>query len=225
MKIVFTIFNYKGRDLAEGESHYLRNHVPLTLQLPNLRQYITGVIRWASDRSGHRAAFSYFDDAKSLRSALHESPQAQLLLKDGTAHLRVNRWLELDSDIIVPFTERHPGLQCFVLTKEFELKSDEQDPEVAERSYLSDHVAMVRQLPNLRHFTISKYQLARRSKASSLINARRFRNPLRVMTLVFDDFEQFQYACNSSIGQKLKAHEQRTTATVRVYHIDGTVQL
>ncbi|GEM_PF-1619065 len=226
MKTVFATFNFRSGDIAEGERLYLKNHVPLTLQLPNLRQYITGVIRPGPEPApAHRAAFNYFDDAKALHWALHKSPQAKPLIKDGAAHLRVNHWLELDSDIIVPFTDRYPGLNCFVVAMEFELKLNEQDPEAAEQSYLDEHVAMVRDLPNLRHLMISKYQVIGMPRAAGLDNSIRLRNPLRMMMLVFNDFEQYRNAYESAIGQELKAREERTMTKVRVYNIDATVQL
>ena len=77
MKTVFATFNFKSTDLASAEKLYIENHVRLTLQLPNLRQYITGLVHPHPHRpSPHRAAFNYFDDATALRWALHKSPAA-----------------------------------------------------------------------------------------------------------------------------------------------------
>src|SRR6266481_815832 len=132
MKTVFATFNFKSTDLASAERLYIENHVRLTRLLPDLRQYITGLVRPHPHRqSPHRAAFNYFDDEAALKWALHKSPAAKPLLEDGAAHLRVNRWLELDSEIIVPFESRRPGLQCFVLASEFELKLNGAGAEAA----------------------------------------------------------------------------------------------
>src|SRR5947209_271599 len=123
MKTVFATFNFRSTDLATADELYLENHVRLTLQIPSLRQYITGLIRPHPQHPlPRRAAFNYFDDAKAMRWALHQSPAAKPLLQDGAANLRVNRWLELDSEIVVPFEGRWPGQQYFVLAAEFELK-------------------------------------------------------------------------------------------------------
>ena len=227
MKTVFATFNFKSADRAVAEKLYLENHVQLTRQLPNLRQYITGLVRPHPHRpSPHRAAFNYFDDDAALRWALHKSPAARPLLADGAAHLRVNRWLELDSDIIVPFESRRPGLQCFVMAAEFELKADGGDDQAAEQRYLNYHVELARQLPNLRHYMISKYQVSQQLGASAAAMGKLVaRNPLRMSMFVFDSFEALCDACRSPLGQKLNQNEEATMAIRRLYHIDATVQL
>jgi EthD domain-containing protein len=227
MKTIFATFNFKNTNLAAAEKQYIEDHVQLTLRLPNLRQYITGLVRPHPDRpSPHRAAFNYFDDDAALRWALHKSPAARPLLADGAAHLRVNRWLELDSEIMVPFESRRPGLQCFVMATEFELKVDGCDDEAAEQRYLNYHVELARQLPNLRHYMISKYQVSRQLGASAAAMGNlAARNPLRMAMFVFDSFEALCDACQSPLGKKLNQNEQATMAIRRVYHIDATVQL
>jgi EthD domain len=226
MKTVFATFNFKSTDLAAAEKLYIEYHVRLTHQLPNLRQYITGLVRPHPLRpSPHRAAFNYFDDEAALRWALHRSPAAKPLLQDGAAHLRVNRWLELDSEIIVPFESRRVGQQCFVLAAEFELKLGYGDTETAEKRYLDYHVDVARQLPNLRHYMISKYQASRKIDVVRASGEVRVRNPLRMAMLVFDSFEALRDAYRSSVGQELRKDEEATIANARVYHIDATVQL
>jgi hypothetical protein len=226
MKTVFATFNFKSADLASAEKHYIEVHVQLTRQLPNLRQYITGFIRpLPQQQSPHRAAFNYFDDDAALRWALHKSPASKPLLQDGAAHLRVNRWLELDSDIIVPFESRRPGLECFVLAAEFELKIDGAGAETAEKRYLDYHVEVARQLPNLRHYVISRYQMS--SKLDTIAASSGFvrRNALRMALLVFDSFEALRDAYHSPVGQELRKEEVATVTNTRVYRIDATVQL
>jgi uncharacterized protein (TIGR02118 family) len=225
MKTVFATFNFKSPDLASAEKLYLEDHVRLTLQLPNLRQYITGLIRPDPPRHlPHRAAFNYFDDETALRWALHKSAAAKPLLQDGAAHLRVNRWLELDSDIIVPFEPRQPGQQCSVLAAEFELKTSGGDFEKTEEHYLDYHVDVARRLPNLRHYMISKYQLSRMATAETGANLR-MRNPLRMAMLVFDSFEALREAYYSPIGQELMKDQEASISNARFYRIDATVQL
>jgi hypothetical protein len=226
MKTVFATFNFKGDDLISAEQHYLQTHVQLTLQLPNLRQYVTGVVRpHPQHPSPHRAAFNYFDDEAALRWALHKSPAAKPLLQDGAAHLRVNRWLELESEIIVPLEPRQPGLRCFVLAAEFELKLNGNSLEAAEQYYLDYHVGLVRRLPNLRHYMISKYQVS--SKIGTLAASRELpiRNPLRMAIVVFDSFDILCEAYRSPVGQELRKDEEATIANPRVYRIEATVQL
>ena len=226
MKAVFATFNFKTNDFAIAEKHYLEEHVRLTLQLPNLRQYITGRIRPDPRRqSPRRAAFNYFDDDTALKWALHNSPAAKPLLQDGAAHLRVNRWLELDSQIIVPYEPRQPGLECFVLAAEFELKLNGSDPETAEKRYVDYHVDMVRRLPQLHHYMIGKYQLGRMPGAIGTSAEIRLRNPRRMAMLVFDSFEAMRDAFRSPIGRELEENAEATIADMRVYRIDATVQL
>ena len=226
MRTVFATFNFKSIDTASAEKHYIENHVRLTLKLPNLRQYITGLLRpHPHHPSAHRAAFNYFDDEAALRWALHKSPAAKPLLEDGAAHLRVNRWLELDSEIIVPFESKRPGLKCFVLASEFELKLNGAGPEAIEQRYLDYHVEVARQLPNLRHYMISKYQVSTKVSSVTSRGEVRMRNPLRMAILVFDSFETLGDAYRSPVGQELQKDEETTIANARVYRIDATVQL
>jgi uncharacterized protein (TIGR02118 family) len=226
MKTVFATFNFKSTDTAIAEKHYIEDHVRLTRQLPNLRQYITGLVRpHPHHPSAHRAAFNYFDDEAALRWALHKSPAAKPLLEDGAAHLRVNRWLELDSEIIVPFESRRPGLKCFVLASEFELRLNGAGPEAVEQRYLDYHVEVVRQLPNLRHYMTSKYQVSTQISEATASGEVRMRNPLRMAMLVFDDVEALREAYQSPSGEQLTKDEQATIVTNRVYRIDATVQL
>ncbi len=226
MKTVFATFNFKGADLAGAEKLYIENHVRLALQLPDLRQYVTGLIRPHPARPmPHRAAFNYFSDEEALRWALHKSPAARPLLEDGAAQLRVNRWLELDSEIIVPFESRRPGLQCFVMAAEFELKLNGGDVDTAEKRYLGDYVEVARQLPNLRHYMVSKYQVSKKLDGVAAIGKLAERNPLRMAMFVFDSFEAMCDAYQSPVGQKLRKDEEAIMAISRVYHIDATVQL
>jgi uncharacterized protein (TIGR02118 family) len=223
---VFATFNFNSSDLATAEKSYVENHVRLTLQLPGLWQYITGLIRPHPQRPvPHRAAFNYFDDERALQWALHRSPAAKPLLQDGAAQLRVNPWLELDSEIIIPFEGRRPGLKCFVLAAEFELKSNGSGFETPERHYLEYHVELARKLPNLRHYMISKYQVGGKSGVMGASETLQARKALRVATLVFDTFEALRDAYRSRIGRQLRKDEETTITNLRVYRIDATVQL
>jgi uncharacterized protein (TIGR02118 family) len=222
MKTVFATFNFKGSDVATAERHYLENHVRLTLALPNLRQYITGRIRPDLQHPmPYRAAFNYFDGEAELRWAL-KSPAAKPLLQDGAAHLRVNRWLELDSEIIVPFDSKQPGMPCLVLVMEFELKLNGISIEEAEQHYRKYHVDMARRLPNLRHYMISIYQVSRKFAAMDMELP--LRNPLRMAVLLFDNWEALRDAYQSPVGRELKKHAESDIANARVYRIDATVQ-
>jgi hypothetical protein len=226
MRTVFATFNFKSSDTASAENHYIENHVRLTLQLPNLRQYITGLVRpHPHPPSPHRAAFNYFDDEAALRWALHKSPAAKPLLEDGAAHLRVNRWLELDSEIIVPFESKRPGLECFVLASEFELKLNGAGAEAAEQRYLDYHIDVARRLPELRHYMISKYQVSTNVGAVTASGKMRMRNLLRMAMLVFDSFDALRDAYHSAVGQELSKDEEATIVNTRLYRIDATVQL
>jgi hypothetical protein len=226
MKTVFATFNFRDSDLAQAEEHYNKEHVRLTLQLPGLCQYITGLIEPHPHRpSPHRAAFNYFDDAAALRWALHKSPAAKPLLHDGAAHLRVNRWLELDSEIIMPFESRRPGLRCFVLAAEFELKLESADPEAAEQRYRHYQVGIAEKLPNLRHFMISKYEVGNVAAAAGATALSSMRNPLRMAMLVFDSSESLRDAYHSPIGMELRKEQRDSIVNSRVYHIEATVQL
>src|SRR5207247_634499 len=126
------------------------------------------------------------------------------------AHLVVNRWLELDSEIIVPFEERRAGLACFVLAAEFQLHL-ESDVETAERRYRRELVERTRRLPDLRHYMISKYQLTKKLDVIGATSASRpIPNPLRMAMLVFDSFAKCRDAYESQVGQELRREEEAT---------------
>jgi uncharacterized protein (TIGR02118 family) len=222
---VFATFNFKSADIASADKHYIDEHVPLTLKLPDLRQYITGRIRSNAEyRPPHRAAVNYFDTEADLKWALHKSPAAKPLLVDGAANLRVNRWLELDSEIIVPFEPRWPGLDCFVLALEFELKLKGREVQPAEKHYLEYSVEMAKRLPHLRHYMISKYQMSRRLDTFEASGAAPIRQQLRMAMLVFESFEAMSDSLTSPAGQELKRDQEYTMTKTRIYHIDATVQ-
>src|SRR6266851_3133777 len=138
MRTIFACFNFIG-DLAAEEKNYLDVHVQLAKQLPGLRQYITGKLR----PSGTTAP-AYYRVAKPLMddSAAHISPGA--------------RWIELESEVIVPFDSRTPGQDYFVMAAEFDLKLNCDSLDSAEKLYLDHHTHIARRLPGLRHYLIGQ---------------------------------------------------------------------
>jgi len=228
VKTVFSTFNFKTSDLATEERLYIENHVRLARQLPNLRQYMTGLVRPHPDRpSPHRAAFLYFDDLEALKDAMHRSPVAKQLLEDGAAHLRVNRWLELDTEIVVPFESRRPGLQCFIMTAEIDLRPKGIDVAAPERRYVDHYTQLASQLPNLRHYMVGKYRIAGKlvGATGTKPELAPMRDPLRVAVLVFDSVQALREAYRSPAGKELAKDEEIALANARIYYIDGTVQV
>jgi uncharacterized protein (TIGR02118 family) len=217
MRTVFALFNFKSSDLAAEERNYIEYHVQLARQLPGLRQYIIGRLRGPAGQPPpyYRAATLSFDSNEAKRSAMRDSPVAKPLAVDGDAHMSGTRWLELESEIIVPFTTKQPGKDYFVMAAEFDLKLEELDLAVAEKRYLDHHTYLARRLPGLRHYLIGRLMPVAGAPPERL----------RMAALVFDDFEALKAAYRSPVGRELAKDEEATITNARVYRIDATVQI
>ena len=192
MRTVFALFNFKSSDLATEERNYIEYHVQLARELPGLRQYIIGRLRGAAGQppAYYRAATLSFDSNDAKRNAMRDSPVAKPLAADGDAHMSGTRWLELESEIIVPFTVKQPG-KDFVMAAEFDLKLDGLDLAAAEKRYLDHHTSLARRLPGLRHYLIGRLMPVAGAPAERL----------RMAALVFDDFEALKAAYRSPVGR------------------------
>ena len=217
MRTIFALFNFKSSDLAAEERNYIEHHVQLARQLPDLRQYITGRLRGPAGQPPpyYRAATLSFDSNDAKRSAMRNSPVAKPLAADGDAHMSGTRWLELESEIIVPFTTKQPGKDYFVMAAEFDLKLDGLDLAAAEKRYLDQHTHLARRLPGLRHYLIGRLMPVAGTPPERL----------RMAALVFDDFEALKAAYRSPAGRELAKDEEATITNARVYRIDATVQI
>jgi uncharacterized protein (TIGR02118 family) len=217
MRTVFALFNFKSSDLAAEERNYIEHHVQLARQLPCLRQYIIGRLRGPAGQPPpyYRAATLSFDSNDAKRSAMRDSPVAKPLAADGDAHMSGTRWLELESEIIVPFTTKQAGKDYFVMAAEFDLKLEGLDRAPAEKRYLDHHTYLARRLPGLRHYLIGQLMPVAGAPPERL----------RMAALVFDDFEALKAAYRSPVGRDLTKDEEATITNARVYRIDATVQI
>jgi uncharacterized protein (TIGR02118 family) len=223
MRTIFAAFDFKSADLAAEEKNYIETHVRLAKQFPGLRQYITGRLSAPSGKNPpyYRAATLTFDDAAAFEAAFRKSPVAKPLVEDGKAHLTNVRWLELDSAVIVPFESKAPGMNCFMMASEFDLKLNGGDLAAAEKRYLDHHTYLARRLPGLRAYAIGRFVQPLGAKADRVASFDR----LRMAIIVFDDFEALRAAYRSPVGQELAKDEEETIANPRVYRIDATVQV
>jgi uncharacterized protein (TIGR02118 family) len=217
MRTVFALFNFKSSDLAAEERNYIEYHVQLARQLPGLRQYIIGRLHGPGDQPPpyYRAATLSFDSNDAKRSAMHDSPVAKRLAADGDAHMSSTRWLELESEIIVPFTTKQPGRDYFVMAAEFDLKLDGLDLAAAENRYVDHHTYLARRLPGLRHYLIGRLMPVAGAPPERL----------RMAALVFDDSEALKVAYRSPVGRDLAKDEEATITNARVYRVDATAQI
>jgi uncharacterized protein (TIGR02118 family) len=217
MRTVFALFNFKSSDLAAEEHNYIKYHVQLARQLPGLRQYIIGRVRGPAGQPPpyYRAATLSFDSNEAKRSAMRDSPVAKPLATDGDAHMSGTRWLELESEIIVPFTTKEPGKDYFVMAAEFDLKLEELDLAVAEKRYIEHHTHLARRLPGLRHYLIGRLMPVAGAPPERL----------RMAALVFDDSEALKVAYRSPVGRDLAKDEEATITNACVYRMDATVQI
>jgi uncharacterized protein (TIGR02118 family) len=217
MRTVFALFNFKSSDLAAEERNYIEHHVQLARQLPGLRQYIIGRLRGPAGQSPpyYRAATLNFDSNDAKRSAMRDSPVAKPLAADGDAHMSSTRWLEIESETIVPFTTKQPGKDYFVMAAEFDLKLEGLDLAAAEKRYLEHHTYLARRLPGLRHYLIGRLMPVAGTPPEHL----------RLAALVFDDSEALKAAYRSPVGRELAKDEEATITNARVYRIHATVQI
>jgi uncharacterized protein (TIGR02118 family) len=217
MRTVFAMFNFKSSDLAAEESNYAENHVRLARQLPGLRQYITGRLRAPTGKQPpyFRAATLSFDTNEAKRSAMRDAPVAKPLAADGEAHMSGTRWLEFESEIIVPFAARQPGRDYFMMAAEFDLTLNGLDVAAAEKRYLEHHTQLARRLPGLRHYLVGRLMPVAGSPPDRL----------RMALLVFDNADELKAAYRSPAGVELVKDEEATIANARLYRLDATVQV
>lgn len=220
MRTIFACFDFKSADLEAEERNYADTHVALAKQLPGLRQYITGRLHAPARQKPpyYRAATLSFDSAGDAEAALRKSPVAKPLAADGREHMANVRWLEMDSEIIVPFEPKQPGRECLLMAAEFDLhveKAGFRDVATAEQRYLGEHTRIARRLPGLRHYMIGRLVEAAGQRPDRL----------RLALLAFDDAEALRAAYRSPVGAELIKDEDATIANARVYRIAATVQI
>jgi uncharacterized protein (TIGR02118 family) len=218
MRTIFACFNFIG-DLAAEEKNYLDVHVELAKHLPGLRQYITGKLRPSGTTAPayYRAAVLNYDSKEAAREANRNSAVAKPLMDDSAAHISPGaRWIELESEVIVPFDSRKPGQDYFVMAAEFDLKLNCDSLDSAEKLYLDHHTHIARRLPGLRHYLIG--QIDHVGRGGNL-------DRWRMAMLVFDNIEAFRAAYRSPVGQELIKDEESTILNPRVYRLDAKVQI
>jgi uncharacterized protein (TIGR02118 family) len=220
MRTIFACFDFKSADLEAEERNYADTHVALAKQLPGLRQYITGRLRAPAGQKPpyYRAATLSFDSAGDAAAALRKSPVAKPLAADGREHMANVRWLESDSEIIVPFESQQPGRECLLMAAEFDLHVESagfRDVATAEQRYLGEHTRIARRLPGLRHYMVGRLAEAAGQRPDRL----------RLAILAFDDGEALRAAYRSPVGAELIKDENATIANARVYRIAATVQI
>ena len=128
------------------------------------------------------------------------------------------RWLEMDSEIIVPFDANPAGRQFLLMASAFDLhveKAGFSDAASAEQRYLGEHTRIARRLPGLRHYMVGRLVETAHQKPDRL----------RMAFIAFDDAEALRAAYRSPVGQELIKDELATIANARVYRIDATSQL
>jgi uncharacterized protein (TIGR02118 family) len=219
MRTVFASFDFKSADLDAEERNYADVHVALAKQLPGLRQYVTGRMRAPSGQQPphYRAAILSYDTATEAEAAMRKSPVAKAVAADGRDHMKNLRWLEMDSEVIVPLQAR-PGQQCLLMVAEFNLQIDKagfSDFASAEQRYLREHTRIARRLPGVRFYMVGRLiEAAHQTPERS-----------RIAFLAFDDVEALRAAYRSPLGLELIKDEKATIADARVCRIDATVQL
>ncbi len=219
MRTVFTCFDFKSSDLEAEERNYAEVHVPLARQLPGLRRYLTGrmLAPPGTQPPYYRAVFLSYDGAAEAAAAMRESPVANPLAADGREHMKNLRWLEMDSEVIVPLESQGSGSRYLLMAAEFDLQVETagfSDAASAEERYLGEHTRIARRLPGLRHYMVGRLVEAGRRKPDRL----------RLALLAFDDAQALREAYRSPVGLELIKDEQATIANARVYRIDATVQ-
>lgn len=223
MRTVFAAFDFASHDLASEERNYLDNQVRMTKQLPGLRLYLTGRMRSlpGAPPPSYRTSVLTFDSLDALETALRTSEMAHKVAAEGKAHMKNLHWWEIDSEVVVPFETKRPGMNCFVLAAEFDLKTNGDDEMMVEKRYLDHHTHIARCLPGLRHYIIGRVSRPLAAMAELVESCDRF----RMAMVVFDTAEALREAYRSPIGQELVKDEVATLTNARVYRFEATVQL
>jgi len=220
MRTIFSCFDFKSPDLEAEERNYADVHVAFARQLPGLRHYLTGRLRSSADQppSHYRAAILSFESAAEAEASIRKSPEAKAVAADGRDHMMNLRWLEADSETIVPFESREPGRHLLLMAAEFDLQVEKagfSDPASADQRYLGEHTRIARRLPGLRYYMVGRLVEAARQKPDRS----------RIAFLAFDDSEALRSAYRSPVGFELVKDEEATIANARVFRIDATIQL
>ena len=220
MRTVFACFDFKSSDLEAEERNYNDVHVALAKQLPGLRQYITGRLRAPSGERPpyYRGALLSYDDAGAAEAAMRRSPVAKAVGADGRDHMTKLQWLEMDTEVIVPFETSPAGRQFLLMAAAFDLRVKEagfSDAASAEQRYLGEHTRIARRLPGLRHYMVGRLVEANHQMPDRM----------RMAFIAFDDVEALRAAYRSPVGLELLKDEEATIANARVYRIDATGQI
>jgi uncharacterized protein (TIGR02118 family) len=220
MRTIFACFDFRSADLEVEERNYADVHVGLAKQLPGLRRYITGRLRAPTGQKPpyYRTAILSFDNAAEAEIATRKSPVAKPLAADTREHMTNARWVEMDSEIIVPFESSPAGGDYLVMAAEFDLQVEKagfSDIASAEQRYLGEHTRIARRLPGLRNYMVGR----------PLETAGQHPDRLRIAMLAFDNAQALRDAYRSTVGAELIKDEEATIANARVYRIDATVQI
>jgi uncharacterized protein (TIGR02118 family) len=220
MRTIFACFDFKSADLEAEERNYADVHVGLAKQLPALRRYITGRLRAPTGQQTpyYRTAILSFDDAVAAEIATRKSPVAKPLAADTREHMTNARWVEMESEIVVPFESAPAGRNYLLMAAEFDLQVEKagfSDVASAEQRYLGEHTRIASRLPGLRHYTVGRPIEAGGQRSDRL----------RIAMLAFDNAQALRDAYRSTVGAELIKDEDATIANARVYRIDATVQI
>ena len=112
MRTIYSCFDFKSADLAAEERNYADVHVGLgaTASGPARSTSPAASVASAGEQPTHyRTAILSFDSVADAEAATRKSPVAKPLAADSREHMTNLRWLEADTDVIVPFDSRQPG--------------------------------------------------------------------------------------------------------------------
>jgi hypothetical protein len=211
MFAMFARFDYKSPDLEAEEGNYLEHHVRLARQLLGVRMYLTGKLLDTApvkpDR--YRAVVFTFDSPQSAASS-YNCPAGAELAADSAGHIAGTLVDAFQAETFIPFDPRVAGQRCFIMARAFDLKSDQRDPNDAEKRYrgLQD---MIRKLPGLRGYLAGQMGEGRDQKPDRT----------RMEIVIFDHRDAFR---GGFVGD-LAAAEQTLLLSPRTYLLDGRVEL
>jgi uncharacterized protein (TIGR02118 family) len=220
MRTIYSCFDFKSADLAAEERNYAEVHVGLARQLPGLREYVTGrfVASPGAQPTHYRTAILSFDSVADAEAATRKSPVAKPLAADSREHMTNLRWLEADTDVIVPFDSRPPGHRCLLMAAEFDLHVEQagfSDAASAEQRYLGEHTRIASKLPGLRYYLVGRLVAA----------AGREPDRARFALLGFDNAEALREAYRSPAGADLIKDGEATISNARFLRIEATLHI
>ena len=221
MHIMMVTFDFQSSDLATEERHYRDVHMALAKQFTGVTMYLAGPIRDThfaftptaeSAAKPYRTAIMWFNSMQAFMNSV-SSPAGVEVMADTQAHLKNVQMIHAEGEALVPFENRKPGQQCFLVAAHVNYQPSYGTHDEAERHYLTTHTKLACRVPGLRGYYAGK-TVALGDKPDCV----------RAVFQMYDDFDAFQRAMTSPAGVELLKDDAQLISVKRLFFADAQVQ-